>query len=196
MEENNNKNKKLTKQEAFMTIGGAFTFMSSLVDLIGIISSGAKPFSVFRGLGMSSHDLSTYSNDVGPLTATANIATIGGGISITEGTNVPIGRVGGVVTYQNSSGDYNAWEKKDTEKIEENANNIYNTFNKEHESICNISGVIIKSAEDAETFKRITNSKKRRELYYELSGLKEILTEMSDEEKQEHEEGKKLTLTK
>ena len=47
MEENNNKNKKLTKQEAFMTIGGAFTFMSSLVDLIGIISSGAKPFSVF-----------------------------------------------------------------------------------------------------------------------------------------------------
>ena len=85
---------------------------------------------------MSSHDLSTYSNDVGPLTATANIATIGGGISITEGTNVPIGRVEGLLHNQKFFLEIIMLvKKKDTEKIEENANNIYNTFNKEHESI-------------------------------------------------------------
>lgn len=91
-----------------------------------------------------------------------------------------IGKINGHRIYENCKGDIFT-EAKQNDTIDDRAQKVYDKYHKNHKPI-EVSGILFENDEVKKEFYRILNSYDKKELYYHLRALEEILTEAIEEE--------------
>lgn len=139
------------------------------------------PSSLTKGGSMSVQEGTASTAANGPTETMGMTTTIGMLISTTSGEPDVI-HIGGLDIYEDSSGNIITRDVKDSSRVENNAEKIYNTFNKTHEIKDINSGLMIKDKDTARMLDELLKSGTKDQLYQALTAIQEVLEEEKDKE--------------
>lgn len=139
------------------------------------------PSSLAKGGSMSVQEGTASTAANGPTETVGMTTTIGMLISTTSGEPDVI-HIGGLDIYEDSSGNIITRDVKDSSRVENNAEKIYNTFNKTHEIKDIDSGLMIKDKDTARMLDELLKSGTKDQLYQALTAIQEVLEEKDKEE--------------
>ena len=140
------------------------------------------PFSLTKGVTMTTSGVGELATDFGPVGSTGAMTGLGC-LTGTVNGEPPVLHVGDVRIYK-SSGNIYTDDNTDVAKVERNAEQIYDTFNKNHERQESVSGLVVSNMEIAKKLEVILRSNDKKTLYEVLTGLQEVLEEKKIEEEQ------------
>lgn len=159
--------------------GMALLFESSLHTTA---NESTAPFSLTKGATMSTSGVGELATDFGPIGSTGAMTGLGCLTGTVRGEPVTL-HVGDAEIFE-SSGNIYTRNNTDVAKVERNAEQIYDTFNKNHERQESVSGLVVSNMEIAKKLEVILRSNDKKTLYEVLTGLQEVLEEKKLEEEQ------------
>lgn len=159
--------------------GMALLFESSLHTTA---NESTAPFSLTKGATMSTSGVGELATDFGPVGSTGAMTGLGCLTGTVRGEPVTL-HVGDAEIFE-SSGNIYTRNNTDVAKVERNAEQIYDTFNKNHERQESVSGLVVSNMEIAKRLDIILKSNDKKTLYEVLTGLQEVLEEKKIEEEQ------------
>lgn len=131
------------------------------------------PFSLTKGVTMTTSGVGELATDFGPIGSTGAMTGLGC-LTGTINGEAPVLHVGDVRIYK-SSGNIYTDDNTDVAKVERNAEQIYDTFNKNHERQNSVSGLVVSNMEIAKRLDIILKSNDKKTLYEVLTALQEVL---------------------
>lgn len=131
---------------------------------------------------MSTSGVGELATDFGPIGSTGAMTGLGCLTGTVRGEPVTL-HVGDAEIFD-SSGNIYTRNNTDVAKVERNAEQIYDTFNKNHERQESVSGLVVSNMEIAKKLEAILRSNDKKTLYEVLTGLQEVLEEKKLEEEQ------------
>ena len=145
-------------------------------------NESTAPFSLTKGVTMSTSGVGELATDFGPIGSTGAMTGLGCLTGTVRGEPVTL-HVGDAEIFE-SSGNIYTRNNTDVAKVERNAEQIYDTFNKNHERQESVSGLVVSNMEIAKKLEVILRSNDKKTLYEVLTGLQEVLEEKKLEEEQ------------
>lgn len=145
-------------------------------------NESTAPFSLTKGTTMSTSGVGELATDFGPIGSTGAMTGLGCLTGTVRGEPVTL-HVGDAEIFD-SSGNIYTRNNTDVAKVERNAEQIYDTFNKNHERQESVSGLVVSNMEIAKKLEVILRSNDKKTLYEVLTGLQEVLEEKKIGEEQ------------
>mgnify|MGYP000062720892 FL=1 len=131
---------------------------------------------------MSTSGVGELATDFGPIGSTGAMTGLGCLTGTVRGEPDTL-HVGDAEIFD-SSGNIYTRNNTDVAKVERNAEQIYDTFNKNHERQESVSGLVVSNMEIAKKLEAILRSNDKKTLYEVLTGLQEVLEEKKIGEEQ------------
>ena len=131
------------------------------------------PFSLTKGVTMTTSGVGELATDFGPVGSTGAMTGLGCLTGTVKGEPLVL-HVGDVEIFE-SSGNIYTRNNTDVAKVERNAEQIYDTFNKNHERQSSVSGLVVSNMEIAKRLDIILKSNDKKTLYEALTALQEVL---------------------
>lgn len=195
MNEDDMKNNKEEKRKEVLKDKGesALAYGAIFGDVAGVIllfesslhttaNESTAPFSLTKGTTMSTSGVGELATDFGPIGSTGAMTGLGCLTGTVRGEPDTL-HVGDAEIFD-SSGNIYTRNNTDVAKVERNAEQIYDTFNKNHERQELVSGLVVSNMEIAKKLEAILRSNDKKTLYEVLTGLQEVLEEKKLEEEQ------------
>lgn len=145
-------------------------------------NESTAPFSLTKGTTMSTSGVGELATDFGPIGSTGAMTGLGCLTGTVRGEPDTL-HVGDAEIFD-SSGNIYTRNNTDVAKVERNAEQIYDTFNKNHERQESVSGLVVSNMEIAKKLEAILRSNDKKTLYEVLTGLQEVLEEKKIGEEQ------------
>lgn len=195
MNEDDMKNNKEEKRKEVLKDkgGSALAYGTIFGGVAGVIllfesslhttaNESTAPFSLTKGTTMSTSGVGELATDFGPIGSTGAMTGLGCLTGTVRGEPVTL-HVGDAEIFD-SSGNIYTRNNTDVAKVERNAEQIYDTFNKNHERQESVSGLVVSNMEIAKKLEAILRSNDEKTLYEVLTGLQEVLEEKKIGEEQ------------
>lgn len=164
----------------FGGVAGAILLFES--SLHTTANESTAPFSLTKGTTMSTSGVGELATDFGPIGSTGAMTGLGCLTGTVRGEPDTL-HVGDAEIFD-SSGNIYTRNNTDVAKVERNAEQIYDTFNKNHERQESVSGLVVSNMEIAKKLEAILRSNDKKTLYEVLTGLQEVLEEKKIGEEQ------------
>lgn len=195
MNEDDMKNNKEEKRKEVLKDkgGSALAYGAIFGGVAGVIllfesslhttaNESTAPFSLTKGTTMSTSGVGELATDFGPIGSTGAMTGLGCLTGTVRGEPDTL-HVGDAEIFD-SSGNIYTRNNTDVAKVERNAEQIYDTFNKNHERQESVSGLVVSNMEIAKKLEAILRSNDKKTLYEVLTGLQEVLEEKKIGEEQ------------
>lgn len=195
MNEDDMKNNKEEKRKEVLKDkgGSALAYGAIFGGVAGVIllfesslhttaNESTAPFSLTKGTTMSTSGVGELATDFGPIGSTGAMTGLGCLTGTVKGEPDTL-HVGDAEIFD-SSGNIYTRNNTDVAKVERNAEQIYDTFNKNHERQESVSGLVVSNMEIAKKLEAILRSNDKKTLYEVLTGLQEVLEEKKIGEEQ------------
>lgn len=175
------------KSESALAFGAIFGGVAGVIllfesSLHTTANESTAPFSLTKGTTMSTSGVGELATDFGPIGSTGAMTGLGCLTGTVRGEPVTL-HVGDAEIFD-SSGNIYTRNNTDVAKVERNAEQIYDTFNKNHERQESVSGLVVSNMEIAKKLEVILRSNDKKTLYEVLTGLQEVLEEKKIGEEQ------------
>lgn len=175
------------KGESALAYGAIFDGVAGVIllfesSLHTTANESTAPFSLTKGTTMSTSGVGELATDFGPIGSTGAMTGLGCLTGTVRGEPVTL-HVGDAEIFD-SSGNIYTRNNTDVAKVERNAEQIYDTFNKNHERQESVSGLVVSNMEIAKKLEVILRSNDKKTLYEVLTGLQEVLEEKKIGEEQ------------
>lgn len=175
------------KGEGALAYGAIFGGVAGVIllfesSLHTTANESTAPFSLTKGTTMSTSGVGELATDFGPIGSTGAMTGLGCLTGTVRGEPVTL-HVGDAEIFD-SSGNIYTRNNTDVAKVERNAEQIYDTFNKNHERQESVSGLVVSNMEIAKKLEAILRSNDKKTLYEVLTGLQEVLEEKKIGEEQ------------
>lgn len=166
------------KSESALAFGAIFGGVAGLIllfesSLHTTANESTAPFSLTKGSTMSTSGVGELATDFGPIGSTGAMTGLGCLTGTVKGEPVTL-HVGDAEIF-GSSGNIYTRDNTDVAKVERNAEQIYDTFNKNHERQSSVSGLVVSNMEIAKRLDIILKSNDKKTLYEVLTALQEVL---------------------
>lgn len=146
-------------------------------------NESTAPFSLTKGSTMSTSGVGELATDFGPIGSTGAMTGLGCLTGTVKGEPVTL-HVGDAEIF-GSSGNIYTRDNTDVAKVERNAEQIYDTFNKNHERQSSVSGLVVSNMEIAKRLDIILKSNDKKTLYEVLTALQEVVEDIEKDEDRE-----------